>query len=80
MADSTSNSSNGSFIADRPATKQYQNTLMNCVLNGAKSFDSLLEFADFGHHVDTGKSSACVPVVWDGGGRTVLLMSVYKDR
>jgi hypothetical protein len=70
----------GGGDADAPPPKAYQAKLMDCVLSGARSFDMLLEFAAFGGHVDTGKSSACAPVVWDGGGRTVLLMSVYKDR
>lgn len=70
-----------------PTARDYQNTLMHCVLSGARSFEVLLAFADFGGSVDTGKSSACMPVLWDGQrdaisrmSRTVLLMSVYKDR
>lgn len=47
---------NGSINLERPPAKAYQHTLMSCVLNGAKSFDSLFEFANFGGHVDTGKS------------------------
>jgi len=64
----------------------YQTALMHCVMSGAKSFDGLFAFADFAGGVETGKSSACVPVTWGGGAggkggsSAILLFSVYKDR